>query len=180
MGDTGDIRQKMEDAAWGKYISRAQPQFQQQEEALNTRLANMGGVTTSPGAERQMGNLRTGQGDQMRQAIFDSILQGGNAAQQEQGMRLNAANLWNQSRQQEANMGQQQTGFNNAANQQDIQNAFANANLANAGRSQGLQEMTKLRQMPLNELMAMLAGTQVNSPQFSQIAGTNIQPAPLF
>jgi hypothetical protein len=180
VGDTGDIRNRMENTAWEKYISRAAPQMDRQTNALNTRLANMGGVTTSPGAMQATGGLQQQQGDQMRQAIFDSILQGGNAAQQEQGMRLNAANLWNQGRAADAGLLAQQTGFNNQQNQQDIQNAFANANLTNASRGQGLQEAAAMRQMPINEMMAMLSGTQVNQPQFQAMTPTNIQPTPLM
>jgi hypothetical protein len=180
VGDTGDIRNKMENTAWDKYISRAAPQMDRQTNALNTRIANMGGVSTSPGAMQATGGLQMQQGDQMRQAIFDSILQGGNAAEQEQGMRMNAANLWNQGRQADANLLQTQTGFNNTQNQQDISNAFANANLTNASRGQGLQEASNLRQMPINELMAMLSGSQVNQPQFQQMTPTNIQPTPIL
>ena len=180
VGDTGDVRKQMEDAAWGKYVSRAQPLQQQQTADLNTRLANMGGVTDSGGAMRQRQGLQTSQGDQNRQAVFDSILQGGNAAQQEQGMRLAGANLWNTARGTDAGLQQGQTAFNNDVNQQGVQNAFANANLTNQSRQQGLNEAAQLRQMPLNELMAMLGGTQVNSPQFQQVAGANIAPAPIF
>ncbi len=140
----------------------------------------MGGVTTGAGAQKMTGALATQQGDQNRQAIFDSILQGGNAAQQEQNMRLAGANLWNTSRTTDADLLNQQTGFNNQVNQQDVQNAFANANLTNATRQQGLNENAQLRQMPLNELMAMLGGTQVNSPNFQPVTPTNIQPAPLM
>jgi hypothetical protein len=180
VGDTGDIRNRMENAAWGKYIDRAAPMMQQQTDALNTRLANMGGVTTGTAAQRQQAGLQASQGDQARQAIFDSILQGGNAAQQEQGMRLNSANLWNQTRGQDANLLAQQTGFNNQQNQQDIQNAFTNASLTNAARGQGLQEATALRQMPINELMAMLGGSQVNQPNFQPVQGTTWNPAPIM
>lgn len=180
VGSTDAVRKSVEDAAWGKYIDRAAPLMQQQTNSLNTRLANMGGVTTSPGAMRQQAALQASQGDQARQAIFDSILQGGNAAQQEQGMQLNNANLWNTARSTDAGLLKDQTNFNNASTQQDIQNAFSNANLTNSSRQQGLNEAAQLRQMPLNELLAMLNGTQVNSPQFQPVAGANIQPAPLF
>lgn len=180
VGDTGDIRNQVENAAWGKYISRAAPLMQAQQSTLDTRLANMGGVTTSPAAARAQAQLRASQGDQVNQAIFDSILQGGNAAEQEQGMRLAGANLWNTQRQGDAGLLAGQTAANNATNQQDIQNAFANANLANATRSQGLNEQAQLQQIPLNQLMAMLSGTQINSPQFQPVTPTNIQPAPIF
>ena len=180
VGDTGDIRNQVENAAWGKYISRAAPLLQAQQSTLDTRLANMGGVTTSPAAMRAQMALRASQGDQVNQAIFDSILQGGNAAEQEQGMRLNAANLWNTQRQGDAGLLSGQVAANNATNQQDVQNAFANANLANASRSQGLNEQAQLQQIPLNQLLAMMNGTQVNSPQFQPVTPTNIQPAPVF
>lgn len=95
-------------------------------------------------------------------------------------MRLAGANLWNTARGTDAGLQQGQTAFNNDVNQQGVQNAFANANLTNQSRQQGLNEAAQLRQMPLNELMAMLGGTQVNSPQFQQVAGANIAPAPIF
>jgi hypothetical protein len=180
VGDTGDIRNRMEDTAWNKYISRAAPQMDRQTNALNTRIANMGGVSTSPGAMQATGGLQMQQGDQMRQAIFDSILQGGNAAEQEQGMRMNAANLWNQGRQADAGLLAQQTGFNNQQNQQDIQNAFANAQLTNQARGQGIQEQANIRQMPLNEIAAMMSGSQVNQPNFQPMTPTNIQPTPIL
>jgi hypothetical protein len=170
----------VENAAWGKYISRAAPLLQAQQSTLDTRLANMGGVTTSPAAMRAQMALRASQGDQVNQAIFDSILQGGNAAEQEQGMRLNAANLWNTQRQGDAGLLSGQVAQNNQVNQQDVQNAFANANLANAARSQGLNEQAQLQQIPLNQLLAMMNGTQVNNPQFQPVTPTNIQPAPIF
>jgi hypothetical protein len=178
--DPTDIRNQVENAAWGKYISRAAPLMQAQQTNLNTRLANMGGVTTSPGAMMQQMALGRSQGDQVNQAIEDMILQGGNAAQQQQGMELNSANLWNQQRAQDAGLLSGQVAQNNLTNQQNIQNAFANANLANASRSQGLNEQAQLQQIPLNQLMAMLSGTQVNSPQFQPVTPTNIQPAPIF
>jgi hypothetical protein len=180
VGSTDAIRKQVEDAAWGKYISRAAPLLQAQQSTLDTRLANMGGVTTSPAAARAQAGLRASQGDQVNQAIFDSILQGGNAAEQEQGMRLAGANLWNTQRQGDAGLLAGQVAANNQTNQQDVQNAFANANLANAARTQGLNEQAQLQQIPLNQLMAMLSGTQVNSPQFQPVTPTNIQPAPLM
>lgn len=41
------------------------------------------------------------------------------------------------------------------------------ANFNNAARSQGLQEAYQARSQPLNELMALISGTQVNSPTSS-------------
>jgi hypothetical protein len=71
-------------------------------------------------------------------------------------------------------------GLNNASSQQDIQNAFANAGLANSTRNQGIQEQQDMRHMALNELMAMLSGTQVQGGNFGQQQGTNTAAAPIF
>jgi hypothetical protein len=71
-------------------------------------------------------------------------------------------------------------GFNNTAAQQDTQNKFANANLGNATRAQGIQEQQSMRDMALNELMAMLSGTQVQGGNFGQQQGSSTTPAPLF
>ena len=209
LSDPTALRSKIEDASFNKFADRFTPYAKQQQDALQTRIANMGGVTSSNAAQRQMGGLLTNQGDQYRQAAFDSILAGGNATQQQQAMELakrgqgvneinsqgnfwntaqnqdftqntSNANMWNSGKQMDAGLLGQQQQANNTATQQDIGNAFANANLANAGRAQGLQEMTNLRQMPLNELMAMLGGAQVNQPNFQPVTGTQIAPPPLY
>jgi hypothetical protein len=52
------------------------------------------------------------------------------------------------------------------------------AQMGNAARGQGLQEMATMRQMPVNELMAMLSGTQVNNPQFANMSPTQIAATP--
>jgi hypothetical protein len=69
-------------------------------------------------------------------------------------------------------------GFNNQGAQQEFGNALAGSQAGNAARAQGMQEQMNLRQMPINELMAMLSGTQVNSPQFQAMTPTQIQATP--
>jgi hypothetical protein len=81
--------------------------------------------------------------------------------------------LWNQTRGQDAQLQQGQAQFNNQTQQQNIQNAFQNAGLQNSSRAAGLNELTQLRQMPMNEIMALLSGTQVNQPQFNGPAQTS-------
>jgi len=58
------------------------------------------------------------------------------------------------------------------ANQAEAQ-AFAQQQAANAAnnaaRAQGLQEQTALRDLPLNELNALRASTQIQNPQFSSV-----------
>lgn len=44
-------------------------------------------------------------------------------------------------------------------------------NLALTGRSQAVQEALTARNQPLNEIIGLLSGTQVNAPQFQQMQG---------
>lgn len=203
------VRNSVESAMFNKFYDRFAPAAQQQQNSLNTRIANMGGVSSSDAANRMMGGLLTNQGDQFRQGVFDSIIKGGDAAQQQFGMNLAGrqqgvnelnqqgefwnkaqgqqfdqnvanANMWNASRTTDAGLLAQQNQANNQTAQADINNAFSNANLTNAARAQGLSEISTLRQMPLNELMAMLSGSQVNQPQFQAPIPTQIAPPPLY
>jgi len=209
LGNPDAIRNQVTNSAYNQFMSRFAPAAAQQQNALNTRIANMGGVSDSDAARRMTGGLLTSQGDQLRQAAFDAISRGGEEAQRQFGMGLqarqqatgeigqqgqfyNAAQgqqfgqgmenvaAHNAALQMTANLLGQQNQQNNALNQQNIQNAFANANLANASRAQGLTEQSSLRQMRLNELMALLSGSQVQQPTFQPVTATNIQPAPIF
>ena len=62
-----------------------------------------------------------------------------------------------------------------------IQNAAAEqsrlVNQALGLRQQGIQERTSLRTQPLNEISALMSGSQVNNPQFSNYAQVGLQPA---
>ncbi len=63
----------------------------------------------------------------------------------------------------------------NATQQQQAQ--FA---MDDKARANELQQQSYLRQLPLNELMALQSGTQIHSPQFQPFQGQQIAPPPLF
>jgi len=67
----------------------------------------------------------------------------------------------------------------NAGSEQSrlFQQAMAQAALQNQARQQGIQERTALRTQPLNEITALMSGSQVQNPQFSQVPQVGIQPA---
>jgi hypothetical protein len=203
------VRGRVEQSAFDKFLQRAQPQFDRQNKALDTRIANMGGNTSSPAARLMREENAQNQNDAMTNASFDAVLRGGEEASRQFGMGLQGrqqgvgeiaqqgafrnqaqgqdfgqlselANLWNSTRGQDFGMQQDQQGFNNNVTQQNIGNAFTNANLQNSSRTAGLSEIATLRQMPLNEIMAMLSGTQVNAPQFQQAIPTQMQAAPIY
>lgn len=52
--------------------------------------------------------------------------------------------------------------------------------LQSQARNQAINEIAQQRQIPLNELSAMLTGTQVQSPQFLNTSQYNVQPADIM
>lgn len=88
-------------------------------------------------------------------------------------------------------------GFNNQANQQDFQNALAQQNaynqnimqqfnLDNAQAAQAnnlrqtmLNEQYAARNQPINEIAALMSGSQLMMPQFAPAFQTGLQPVPI-
>jgi hypothetical protein len=184
LNDPTALRQQMTDASYKNFSDRFDPIAARQQEEMRTRIANMGGVTSSDASRQQMSDLLTGQNDARSQAVFGAQKAGQDAAAQiaQQQLANRGQQFGERSTEQSANNQAilQALGFNNTATQQDTQNAFANANLGNATRAQGLTEQQSMRQMALNELMGMLSGTQVVGGNFGQQQGSQTTAAPLF
>jgi hypothetical protein len=67
------------------------------------------------------------------------------------------------------------TGFNNQAGAQEFNQNLTNANLNNAARQQQIQEATYLRNLPLNDIAALLGtGGGVQGPQFSSVSQVGV------
>jgi hypothetical protein len=181
MGPVDDTsRNRVEQAMLDRYNKFADPKNAQQTAAEQTRIANMGGVTSSAAARRAMGDLRKSQNDAQQEAGWQAIMKGGEEESRQHGLKLANAQFGNQAQQQDF---MQQMGlgeFYNKSAQQDNANRAANAGLANSARSQGLQELLNLRQAPLNELMALLGGTQVGPTSFTGGGSANWAPANLY
>ena len=71
----------------------------------------------------------------------------------------------------QANAALQTQRFNQARNLADFRNA---------ARAAGLQEDLALRNLPLNEVSALLSGSQIQLPQFPGYSGAEVAPAPVF
>lgn len=186
-----DTRNMVQNAMMDRFTKFMDPKQKQAQEAQRNRIANMGGVTSSPAARRMMADLESAQAGERSQAGWDAITKGGEEASREFGMdmsrrqqsiqeMLSRAGFVNQA--QEQDFGQQlgQGQFRNEAVGRNIANMFQNASLANASRGQGLQEQINLRQTPLNELMALLGGTQVNPMQFQGGGSASWNPTDIY
>ena len=152
LGDSGSMqaRTRIEDAMW----DRMKPQHEQQQAGLEGQLANSGLTRGSEAWNREMQRM----GDQQSRERFN-VMDRGLAEQQGQfGMGLQAGNFQNQAQAQ--NWGQQMQGA-------DYQNKL---------RQQQISEQMLQRNMPLNEMNALLTGQQVGMPSMpgfnsSQSAG---------
>lgn len=155
VGGAGDYVSQAGNAMYGQASSRLDPQWQQRQEDLDTKLANMGITRGSAAYAREMQNFNQGRNDAYNQANFSSIIGSGQEAARMQGMDINQAGLWNQTQ-------GQQFG-------QDL----TSATYANQLRTQQIQEEAMRRGMSLNEMNALLSGQQVGMPQMpSFMAGS--------
>lgn len=111
----------------------------------------------------------------LRTQLYNQGLREGSAAyadaQTMQGQRENDLRL------QAAGQG---IGIDMGANQQGYNQALQSGQFANTANQQALQQAAALRQMPLNEITALMSGSQVTTPQFQSYTGQNVQAAPLF
>jgi hypothetical protein len=67
-----------------------------------------------------------------------------------------------------------------SANAQGYNQALQGAQFGNTAQQQALMQAIQGRQMPLNEITALMSGSQIQNPQFQAYSGSNIVPAPIF
>lgn len=125
-----------------------------------------------------------GQGLQAQQLANAAQAQNFNQAMASQGEGFSQAQAMEAARNQAS-----QQNYNNLMNWQQAQNAaqnqLFNQNLQrygfyNTGQNQMLAQMLQLRELPLNEISALLSGSQIQNPQFQPYQGQNVQASPVF
>jgi hypothetical protein len=180
-GDYG--RQRIESAL----MARMQPENDRNTAALEGKLSNMGLTRGSEAWNRESQRL----GDQQSRQAFDAMNTAGQEQQRQFGMQLqgrqqgwnelqgagqfqnaaqaqgfgqnmgqNAQNFGQQSQAGAQNFGQEQ-----AAGQQNYNQQMQSSQYANQLRQQQIAEMLQQRNQPLNEMNAVLTGSQVGMPQ---------------
>lgn len=124
------------------------------------------------------------QGD--RRAQLANLLQ-----QQEFGQNATDAAFGNAAQGQEFDQALARSGFGNqaagqmfgqslAANNQNFNQGLQETDFANNVSDRELQRQLLFRQLPLNEITALMSGAQVNLPQFQPYSGTQVAPANMF
>lgn len=71
-------------------------------------------------------------------------------------------------------------GLDMSANQQGYNQALQTGMYGNTAAAQRLQQELGLYNQPLNQVTALMSGSQIQTPQFQQYQGANIGAAPVF
>lgn len=169
---------------------RLDPRFAQEQQTLESDLANRGVVPGTEAYKRAMESF----GQTKNDAYNQLALQGQNQAFQEQATRRNTAtgeadrtfNAFNQNNQANQNFANQanqsQTGFNNQAdlagaqfnNQATSQMAGFNNQAQTNNWNQGIQDALTQRNQAINETTALMSGSQVSQPNYQATPQTGI------
>jgi hypothetical protein len=175
-GDFSSDRQHVEDAL----MARMNPQLQIEQQRIQQQLADQG---IRPGSQayadsmatygRQANDARYGaisQAGQEQQRMMDMAAQRAgfqNAAQQQQyEQSLGSASFANQAQGQQNQQNAAQAAFGNAGLAQQLAQQQSGFNAQNSQRNQYMQEQYQQRNQPLNEISALMSGSQLQQPNW--------------
>ena len=161
-------------------LSRLEPMLARESAATRQRLANQGLVAGGEAYTNEIGNQDRQQNDLRTQAALQGINLDMSANNQGYTQAMQNAAFGNQALAQ--NYGQATTAATtqNAAQAQDMNQRLQAAQFGNTAQQQSLAQQLALRNQPLNEVTALMSGSQIQTPQFQQYTGQNVAPAPVF
>jgi len=164
----------------------------QNQQAQNQAITqNFGQGMAAQGLQNQAIAQNFGQGttaqNMQNQAIAQNYGQGVTSQQlqnqaigQNFGQGSSAQAMQNQAIAQNYGQGLTASQAENARIAQQFNQTQQGAQFANTAQQQALAEAIQQRQMPLNEITALMSGSQIQNPQFGAYQGATVQPAPLF
>ncbi|MBM3091613.1 tail fiber domain-containing protein [Ensifer sp. T173] len=161
-------------------LARDQAGFQNsaQQQAYNQMLSS--GQFANTAQQQQYGqnanNMQLGNAAQQQQfGQNQAQLQANNTAQQQKfDQGLASATFGNSANQQMYQNNQSQTAANNALKDQTFNAQQAQLAAQNQARAQYLNEQYALRNQPINEIVSLMSGAQVNNPNFVPTQGQSI------
>jgi len=178
-------------------MSRLNPTLAKNRVSTETQLINQG---LRPGTEAYNNAIQLlGQqeNDQRTQAVLQGLgldlsanQQGfgqavtsgqfGNQAQgQNYGQNANSQQLTNAAQGQNYSQGLNSANFINAAQNQLFNQNLQSGQFANTAQQQALAQALQQRNLPINEITALMSGSQINNPQFTPYTGANVAAAPI-
>ena len=118
-------------------------------------------------------------GQNFNQAL--AAQQANNAAQAQQyGQNVGAGQFTNAAQAQLYGQNANNVQLANAAQQQQYGQNLNNAQFNNQAVQQSLAQQSALRAQPLNEILGLMGGSQIQLPQFQGYQGAQVAPAPTF
>lgn len=178
-------------------MRRLEPSLARQRTSTETQLINQGlrpGTEAYDNAARILGEQENDLRSQAalqglnldigaNQQGFSQALQGGqfaNAADLAQfGAAQQAQQAANQAIAQNYGQGMTAAQAQNATEAQRYNQAMQAAQFGNTAQQQALAQALTQRQLPLNEINALMSGSQIQNPQFGAYQGQTITPAPI-
>lgn len=129
----------------------------------------------------QQANQAYNQAVQQNMAMGLTAAQAQNqASQQLYSQLMGSAGFQNQVVQQNQQTALQQQQAQNAAQAQQFNQALQGAQFGNTAAQQSLQQQLGLYNQPLNQISALMSGSQVQMPQFQGYTGANVAAAPIM
>jgi hypothetical protein len=126
-----------------------QPQLNQQQQVLESKLANQGVAQGSPAYQNAMRDFTNQQSSMYANILANAQTGVGQAIQQQGALQMQPI--------------QAATGYGNLA-----------GNVSNL-TGQAIQQQAALRSQPINEASALLTGQQIQNPQFAGVPQVNMQ-----
>lgn len=179
-------------------LARLQPQIEQNANATRQRLANQGIGIGSEAYNNEMRTQQQGENDLYSQAALQGIGLDTAANQQGWNQALGSAGLYNDAVNQDFtrslganqsqnaaigqnfNQGLSASGFYNQAQNQGFNQANTAAQFGNQAALQRYQQQLAQYNQPLNQIAALMSGSQIQNPQFQAYSGQNVNAAPIF
>jgi hypothetical protein len=143
-------------------LQRLQPTMDQGDTSFKQALANQGLAPGTEAYNAAFRNREMSKNDLINQAALEGI------------------NLDMSARQQGYNELMGNAGLYNTALGQDFANSMSRAQFGNTAQQQQLAQDLTLRGQPLNEIIGLMGGSQIQLPQFAGYQGTSVAPPPTF
>jgi hypothetical protein len=177
-------RQRVEDSL----MQRMNPQLQVEQQRIQQQLADQGirygsqayndamRVNSMQANDARYGAIQQAGQEQQRMDAMAAQRAAFQNAAQEQGYQQNLgqASFYNQAGNTLFQQNAAQAAFANAGLAQQVGQAQSGFNAAQAGRNSWLQEQYANRNQPINEISALMSGSQVSQPNFVNAPSSQI------
>ena len=172
-------------------LSRLNPTIQAGDTSFKQALANQGLAPGTEAFDAAMRNREASKNDLYNQAALQGISVDMAARQQGLNEQLSQAGLYNAAVGQNFGQGITADQLANAAVGQNYgqgmttqgtqySQALNKAQFQNTAQQQQLAQDLALRSQPINEVIGLMGGSQIQLPQFQGYQGTSVAPAPTF